>query len=947
VKGVTTEQLRLEIQLQAKEALKELALTATEVKRVAEEAKKATPHLESFKAITARLQGDLKASATTAKFFGDEVGGLRERQGLLKQAMVELIQNGISPQTAQMQRLKADYDQTSSKLQSFGNENDNLTTKIQKLAEAGAALAAARQVAAFAGEAVKEFAGAEASAQRLEAALQMRGMEDSLPALDALASKLQNVMGIDGDLVKQLEAELVAQGKTTEQTRKTIEAAAGLSAVTGDDLATNVQKLAMTYSGAQGRIGNLIPVLKDLTDEQLQQGAAIDVVLAKYKGFIGRTGETGIALGRMNEGIGDAKEALGEGLAPQARLIADLIGDLVGWLSSASPMFKEIAGVVATVVVAALVGLAIRTAAAAAASWGLFGAEMAKNAAMAVGNPLIWAGIAAALAAVAATGLLVAAKMKEASTLAKSNELTKEASAGYRDVGSSARAATSAIAALTKAQEDLNKKAADWKSSWADEFGKFKAEKADDPYASVEYDREKKLASAKASGIEGISSGENRRIIDEINAYYNAKRRAVLDELAKVAAEQAGKEEADAETRAIRDIARLAELSGSKELILEAERASYLATTKDTETLRAAMIRDFDKQLTAAKIEDARKVFEEEFRLAKEQGQWGHYAALSAQDYAKNTEVGKMLGWGGQPPQDWKQVLLDSAINLAMENESVKKVLNIFSTLLRGIVEIVLPPLAKALTWLYDSVFVPVGNAIIGLINGIINLVNKIPFIEIALIEPLKTSKQIQEEQEAIATKTKAVSDAMESIRSIFEERKRDIDDAYQKNVGSLKNLLELGAISEADYAARIGIVNAGKVAELATLDATEKDQIKVLEDILQELKSGKNVDAGTLAAAGAKVAEAASNPSVPTVDPNGGGTGSTAPSVLPTGLSVALRSDDIDFERPLGNRQRKTDVTNVTVIVEGSVTSDDDLVEKVAKGIAKRGKYGYLEVVD
>jgi hypothetical protein len=1000
VSGVTTEQLRLEIQVMVKDALKDLAATSSGVKKVAEEAQAAIPKADALKATMTRLQADLKASGIQAEFFGEKTEGLKERQALLRQAMEDLIQRGISPQTGQMQRLKADYDETSAKVKEFANESGSLTEKIQKLAEGAAAMATARKVAAFSEDAIREFSLAEASAQRLEVALELRGMLASLPALNELANALQQVAGADADLVKQLEAELVAQGKNEDQIKKIIVAAAGLSSVTGDDLSTSVQKLTMTLSGAAREIGGQIPEIKDLTEEQFRHGAAIDIVREKYASFIGKTGETGIAMARTKQNADDLREAFGEGLAPQARVVAELMGNLTGWLANASPGFKEFAGIVAGVVLGALAGLAVRTVAAAAATWGLFGAEMAKNAAMAVGNPLLWVGIAAALALVAATGLLIAAKTKEAQVTSNANAVTEAAASGYRDVGAAIKGATTALDDYTKAVDEAKKRdeaAASWKKSWADEFGKNQAVKQG-PAAEIEFEREKKLADAAANHVKKA----NQETIDQVNAYYDAKQQELITSTARAEA------------------ARLAQLTATKVDDLEIQKAAELEAWRGTLEGKALIEKDWDakialareddaarererlrqdrtitaqeelaeaakehllqvhfqKELTNLAIENARKAaeakiaadraaFEEARKLAAEQGKWGTYAASTFQEKAKDTEVGKMLGWGGQPAQDWKMVLIDSAVNLAMENESVKKVLNIFSSALKGLVEWALVPLAKALTWLYDTVIVPVGNGIIGIINAVIDGIDKalgIFGVNIPKIAALLSSTEIAEQQQRIADKTKAVSEAMDSVRAIFATRRQELDDAYQKNVGSLKNLLELGAISEADYAGRMAAVNTAHAAELATLDATEKSQLTVLQDVLTKLNKGIEVSDTELAKAISQALGSAAVPSLVTppasVSPvgdigggmgdEGGGlsssSGSTPSTILPASVSAAIRSND--FDPPERNRGNRTVVVNTEVNVEGSIVRESEIADSIATTISARIRRGQYEPV-
>ena len=407
------------------------------------------PPAAELKKTMAALQADLKTSAAAAEFLGDKEGGLRERQSTLKGAIVDLIKNGISPESQELKDLKAQYVDTSDELENYDAKNRSLTDTITNLAQTGAALASAKKLTQFASESVVAFAEADSSATRLNVALQLRGMTSALPALSSYAEQLQQVTGNDADLVKQLEAELVAQGKSETEIKKIIQAAAGMSAVSGT-LSENVQKLEVSYAGATGGIGRQIPELKDLTDAQLKSGAAVDIMLAKYSGFIGKTGETSIALARAKENIGDATEAIGEGLAPAVNLGANLLagfGDIV----ARSGTFMK--GVMATAVAALAAGLAVlalKTTIATAAKWFHFAALQAVNLAMAAANPLMLAGIAAATVGAAVAVAYAVAKNKEAKAVQDANS---EHSASASVMSSAARAADDYRKALDSMSE--------------------------------------------------------------------------------------------------------------------------------------------------------------------------------------------------------------------------------------------------------------------------------------------------------------------------------------------------------------------------------------------------------------------------------------------------------------------------------------------------------------
>jgi hypothetical protein len=1099
VGDTTTEKLRLEIEVAAQDALKYLTSTASEIKRLAAEAQASVPPVNQLKVTIAQLQSDLKTSATTAEFFGDEVGGLRDRQALLKNTIVDLIKSGIAPETQELQELKSQYDETSEKLKHFDDSTVSLTDKIGKLAATGAALAAANKIKQFSEAAVADFANAEASSERLNLALQMRGMAAAAPALNALAERLKKVAGIDDDLTTQIEAELIAQGKSEIETEKIIRAAAGMSAVSGD-LSSNVQKLESSYSGVAGGIGRAIPEFKNLTDEQLRAGAGVDLMLAKYEGFTGKTGKTTIALAIMKASIDDAKKAFGEGLSPIVIEGSNAISAFASILEKIPTPLKEIGGIITTVLLVALGALVLRTVAVTAAEWGLFGAKMAVNAATAVGNPLLWAGIAAAVAAVAATTALVAAKVKEAKAMtdasnqydanAAAMDAAKQSADAYRDsvekmskaelesAAASLRAAmlrSTNMGGLTEAanqlkiiderlaklkQADLDAKAATFKASWSQTYGQSIADQSSNPYASINYEEQQKLAEVAASNL----TKTDKKTIDEISAYYYAKRKVLADSIAKDEASQLAKltatkvddlqlEEKDqinalnaleikavaaegltqnqisaihakyASLRASVDIKYSQEISDTRkqEVIdaaaayfdlsnkeraaavaltvskvddLELERDRALALFKGTEVEKLALSSSYAKKIADAQIEEDKRVFAERLANAKSSGDYGTYAALSTSSAISSTQVGQMLGAGGAAAADPMIVLVDAAVKFATSLESVQKVLNVFDTGLSGMKTLVdgllgggadelvntivdigealgnvaapflglfvlnlkittallntfvvprLQLLGKAFAWLYDSVIVPVGNAFISIVNGVIQAINSAlgwAGVSISYVAALKTTAQIAAEADEIAAKVDAVSDTMSDVQAIFDDKKNDLKEAYDKNISALKNLLELGAISATDYASRISTLNSDYTAAVKVLETQEKAQLKTLQEILDSLNKGNDISTAALHAAGVAgyAVGAIEIPETQSAIVHKGET------IIPASFAAGIRSGELSLSKLSPSSSSSGSSLSVEVYVAGSVTTENDLADKVGTNIARRIKRGQLE---
>lgn len=134
----------------------------------------------------------------------------------------------------------------------------------------------------------------------------------SLQNIIKYTSKLQG-KSIYGDEALQEQASLLAgMGLTEEKIKDVLSAAVDLSSSGVGTLESNVRNLSKTLNGQRGELGELIPEFKDLTKEQLESGEAIEIISEKYKGF-------GESLAGTYEGqqksfqnvVGDIQEKIG------------------------------------------------------------------------------------------------------------------------------------------------------------------------------------------------------------------------------------------------------------------------------------------------------------------------------------------------------------------------------------------------------------------------------------------------------------------------------------------------------------------------------------------------------------------------------------------------------------------------------------------------------------
>lgn len=111
-----------------------------------------------------------------------------------------------------------------------------------------------------------------------------------------------------------------------------------------------------------------------------------------------------------------------------------------------------------------------------------------------------------------------------------------------------------------------------------------------------------------------------------------------------------------------------------------------------------------------------------------------------------------------------------------------------------NILEPVLNTVAKVFEWLNNSVIVPVGNAFIDVVNGIIDLLNKLPFIDIDKLDRLQV---IGEKADEIAEEMDKYIDL---LNKKFERQKEEVESLLESQLDSVRSQYELGLISREEY---------------------------------------------------------------------------------------------------------------------------------------------------
>ena len=221
-----------------------------------------------------------------------------------------------------------------------GGAASSFTSKMGSLANSAGPVAAGLTVAVMA---VKKFIEGLKAAneafkvqEKAEKALQKAAennpylQKESVQRLKEFASGLQEISNYGDEGTLDIMAQLASTGRTEAEIMKIMGAAADYAAAKHIDLKTAAETLNSTYSGMAGTMGRQIAEIKDLTDEQLKNGDAIDLIAGKYKGFAKEAADSGTqaknAFGDFMESVGKIANPMFEALNQKAKDFWEFMG---------------------------------------------------------------------------------------------------------------------------------------------------------------------------------------------------------------------------------------------------------------------------------------------------------------------------------------------------------------------------------------------------------------------------------------------------------------------------------------------------------------------------------------------------------------------------------------------------------------------------------------------
>ena len=199
---------------------------------------------------------------------------------------------------------------------------------------AAAAVTAAKKI----GDAIKDCTEAYKAQERAEVQLEAAARNNpylnnaAVAGLKNFASELQSISTYGDETLLPLMAQLAAAGRTQDEIKKIMSASVDIAASGMMSLDSAVTSLNKTFSGTAGLLGNQFRELKNLTQEELEAGKAVDILAQNYKGMAQEVAEATGTSEQLKNAFGDLKEELGapfeKAMSPMRQFFTELIS---GW----------------------------------------------------------------------------------------------------------------------------------------------------------------------------------------------------------------------------------------------------------------------------------------------------------------------------------------------------------------------------------------------------------------------------------------------------------------------------------------------------------------------------------------------------------------------------------------------------------------------------------------
>lgn len=230
-------------------------------------------------------------------------------------------------------------DEITKKLNKFEKESKSSLSKFSKFSSAitgvEAAISIVNKAFSSATAAISSTINATLKQEKAEILLQTAAENNpylsskNVKALKEYASQLQSISTVGDEELLPFMAQLAAAGRTQAEIQNIMSAALDVSASGAMSLDSAVKNLNKTYSGLSGELGETVPQIKQLTEEQLKSGEAVKIVAEQYKGMSKETADSVGFMEKFKNSAGDLLERVGEIFVPAARIIVGAFSKII------------------------------------------------------------------------------------------------------------------------------------------------------------------------------------------------------------------------------------------------------------------------------------------------------------------------------------------------------------------------------------------------------------------------------------------------------------------------------------------------------------------------------------------------------------------------------------------------------------------------------------------
>ncbi len=192
-------------------------------------------------------------------------------------------------------------------------------------------------VAAIMKSSIKAWSDQETAMMKLSIAAQRfsRDAQKTYNDITKLSTQLQRLTGIGDETTQELAALGLNLGVASERIVDATQAATLMNMVVGVDSQTAMRGLTQTLQGQVGVLSRYIPEISTLTEEQLRNGEAIDLINRKYGDLTEQLSHTTqVGISRFKAALGDVGEVLGKTFNP-------LIQKAAGWMEDFSSKIEK------------------------------------------------------------------------------------------------------------------------------------------------------------------------------------------------------------------------------------------------------------------------------------------------------------------------------------------------------------------------------------------------------------------------------------------------------------------------------------------------------------------------------------------------------------------------------------------------------------------------------